>query len=67
MPLAQAQLLHTTYWTRNKAVKQISADAVSQTIRRQMWLYNPVSKFWYSLRQPKDKFSTLNQGKLCSE
>ena len=27
-----------------------------------MWLFNPVSHFWYSLRQPKDKFSTLNQG-----
>ena len=27
-----------------------------------MWLLNPVSKFWYSLRSDKDKFSTLNQG-----
>jgi hypothetical protein len=27
-----------------------------------MWLYNPVSKFWYSLRYLKDIFSTLNQG-----
>jgi hypothetical protein len=27
-----------------------------------MWLFNPVSKFWYSLRHDKDKFSTLNQG-----
>lgn len=28
----------------------------------EMWLFNPVSKFWYSLRYPKDIFSTLNQG-----
>jgi hypothetical protein len=28
----------------------------------QMWLYNPVSKFYYSLRYIKDIFSTLNQG-----
>ncbi len=28
----------------------------------QMWLLNPVSGFWYSLRYMKDKFSTLNQG-----
>src|SRR5690606_4473867 len=28
----------------------------------QMWLYNPISQFWYSLRAEKDKFSTLNQG-----
>jgi hypothetical protein len=27
-----------------------------------MWLYNPVSRFWYSLRQQKDIFSTLVQG-----
>lgn len=27
-----------------------------------MWLLNPVSGFWYSLRYPKDIFSTLNQG-----
>jgi hypothetical protein len=25
-------------------------------------LYNPVSRFWYSLRTDKDRFSTLNQG-----
>lgn len=28
----------------------------------QMWLYNPVSQFYYSLRYTKDIFSTLNQG-----
>jgi hypothetical protein len=27
-----------------------------------LWLLNPVSKLWYSLRYPKDIFSTLNQG-----
>jgi len=27
-----------------------------------MWLQNPVSNFWYSLRSEKDRFSTLNQG-----
>lgn len=26
------------------------------------WLWNPVSNLWYSLRYPKDIFSTLNQG-----
>lgn len=26
-----------------------------------MWLYNPVSKLWYSLRKEKDIISTLNQ------
>jgi len=27
-----------------------------------MWVQNPVSGFWYSLRSEKDRFSTLNQG-----
>jgi hypothetical protein len=62
MSLQESTLLHTIYWERNKAVKQIANDTVSKVVRGQMWLYNPVSKFWYSLRQAKDKFSTLNQG-----
>lgn len=62
MPLSKAFTLHKTYWTRNKAVKQISNACKVKTIGDQMWLYNPVSKLWYSLRYEKDKFSTLNQG-----
>lgn len=65
MPLSQAKLLHTTYWKRNKAVKYIARDVIVKTIGDQMWLYNPVSRFWYSLRFDKDKFSTLNQGTGC--
>ena len=67
MSLQEATLLHKIYWDRNKSVKQIANDAVTKVVRNQMWLFNPVSHFWYSLRQPKDKFSTLNQGRLCSE
>ena len=62
MSLQEATLLHTIYWERNKSVKQISNDTVFKEVRKQMWLYNPVSRFWYSLRKPKDRFSTLNQG-----
>lgn len=62
MPLSQAQTLHRTYWNRNKAVKQIAQNCQVKTVNEQMWLYNPVSKFWYSLRYEKDRFSTLNQG-----
>ena len=61
-----AQGLHTAYWERNKAVKLVANEAIVKTVNNQMWLYNPVSKFWYTLRYEKDKFSTLNQGKLCS-
>ena len=62
MSLQEATLLHTIYWQRNKAVKQISNDCVTKKVRNSFWLYNPVSHFWYSLRKPKDAFSTLNQG-----
>ena len=60
--IAFAQKLHKAYWERNKAVKLIARDAYYKTVGNQMWLYNPVSGFYYSLRYEKDIFSTLNQG-----
>jgi DNA polymerase I-like protein with 3'-5' exonuclease and polymerase domains len=62
MSFEEATLLHKIYWERNKSVKQISKDCVIKEVKNQMWLYNPVSGFWYSLRIIKDSFSTLNQG-----
>lgn len=62
MSLEESTLLHTIYWKRNKAVKLVARDCVWKTVDNQMWLWNPVSRFWYSLRYQKDKFSTLNQG-----
>jgi hypothetical protein len=66
MPLEQAKNLHKTYWDRNKAVKQVAKACITKSVtvdgEDQMWLYNPVSKFWYTLRFEKDRFSTLNQG-----
>jgi hypothetical protein len=34
----------------------------TKIVNDQMWLFNPVSKFWYTLRNERDIFSTLNQG-----
>jgi hypothetical protein len=62
MSLTEATALHKTYWDRNKSVKQIAKDCTVKVVGKQMWLYNPVSQFWYSLRTDKDRFSTLNQG-----
>lgn len=66
MPLEQAQQLHKTYWDRNKAVKLVAGSCHVKTTNfdgeEQMWLLNPISKLYYSLRFEKDKFSTLNQG-----
>lgn len=50
------------YWKRNWSVKRIAEDCLVKKVFGQAWLYNPVSKLYYSLRHDKDKFSTLNQG-----
>ena len=58
----EAKELIEAYWKRNWSVKSIAEGCVVKKVKGQMWLYNPVSKFWYSLRYEKDRFSTLNQG-----
>ena len=58
----ESKMLHTGFWIVNKAVKLVAKYTIHKTIEGQMWLWNPVSQFWYSLRAEKDKFSTLNQG-----
>ena len=50
------------YRKRNWAVNAVAEACITKTCRRQKWLFNPVSKLWYSLRAEKDRFSTLNQG-----
>jgi hypothetical protein len=54
--------LVTAYWKRNWSVKRIAKDQFFKECLDGLWLYNPVSRFWYSLRYEKDIFSTLNQG-----
>ena len=60
--LSAAKALIEAYWERNWAVRQLAEDTVTKMVGKEMWLFNPVSKFWYSLRNKKDIFSTLNQG-----
>lgn len=50
------------YREKNWAIEAIAKDVRTKNCLETMWLFNPVSKFWYSLRHDKDKFSTLNQG-----
>ena len=50
------------YWKRNWSVKAIAEEQIVKTCNGSKWLFNPVSKLWYSLRAEKDRFSTLNQG-----
>lgn len=65
--VAFATQLLKSYWERNWSVKKIAEDCIVKTVNSQKWLFNPVSKFWYSLRAEKDRFSTLNQstGVFC--
>lgn len=65
--LEEATILHKTYWTRNAAVKKTAAACIVKEVRGQKWLFNPVSGFWMFLKAEKDRFSTLNQSRLCSE
>lgn len=60
--LAEGTALFDAYWKRNWSLKKIAAGLKTKLVRGQQWLFNPVSRFWYSLRKEKDKFSTLNQG-----
>ena len=58
----EAKEIHKKYWERNWSVKAVAEKLRVKTIDEQMWLFNPVSEFWYTLRNEKDRFSTLNQG-----
>ena len=60
--VADAEKLLTSFWERNWALEAIAKKTKTKKTRDgKMWLYNPVSRFWYSLRHDKDKFSTVNQ------
>lgn len=61
----EAAKLLDVYWERNWAITKIVEDSVVKEVRGQMWLWNPVARLWYSLRNKKDIFSTLNQGTGC--
>lgn len=50
------------YWKRNWAVKAVPKTIKTKKEFGSMWLLNPISNLWYSLRTEKDIFSTLVQG-----
>ena len=67
MTMKQAAALLDAYWKRNWSVKAFIDKQKVRKINDEMWVQNPVSKFWHSLRYEKDVFSTLNQstGAYC--
>lgn len=62
IPIKEGQSIVDAYRGKNWAIDKIAESCKTKTIGSQKWLYNPISRFWYSLRHDKDKFSTLNQG-----
>ena len=62
MDKKEAQALLDAFWSRNWSVQQVAEGLSVKDRRGYFWVQNPVSKFWYSLRSDKDRFSTLNQG-----
>lgn len=59
---SEAKALLEAYWQRNWSVKVIAGEQFVKTLKDgTMWLKNPVSGFYHSLRFEKDIFSTLNQ------
>ena len=60
--LKEAKKLKDDYWERNWSIKELSEQQIVKTLKNgEMWLYNPVSGFWISLRFERDTFSSLNQ------
>lgn len=58
----EAGKLLEAFWSRNWSVQKVAEGLRVRELFGSMWVQNPVSKFWYSLRSDKDRFSTLNQG-----
>lgn len=57
-----AQKIYDAYWKRNWAINKAAEAQIVKVSNGTKWLFNPISKFWYSLRHEKDRFSTLVQG-----
>ena len=62
IPKSEGHSIVNAYRAKNWAIDAIADDCRTKTCMDTMWLFNPVSRFWYSLRHKKDRFSTLNQG-----
>jgi len=61
MSKSEAKTLLEAFWSRNWAIERVAKNLRVRELFGGMWLKNPVSGFWHSLRSDKDRFSTLNQ------
>lgn len=58
----EAKNLIQAFWQRNWSIRKFSEEQQIKHTKEGMWVKNPVNGFWYSLRNEKDIFSTINQG-----
>ena len=61
MTPSEAKTLLNAFWSRNWSIEKVANTARTRELFGSMWIHNPVSGFWHSLRSDKDRFSTLNQ------
>lgn len=60
--VSEAVLLLEAYWKRNWSVRAVAKEQyIKHLPDGSMWLKNPVSGFYISLRNERDVFSSLNQ------
>lgn len=57
----EAKRILDVYWERNWAVKKFAESCSIKTVNNEMWVQQPISGFWISLRSAKDIFSSVNQ------
>lgn len=63
MTVGEAKALIEAFWDMNWAIKQVAKEAYVKTLKDgSTWVKNPVSGFYYGLRNERDTWSTLNQG-----
>ena len=57
----EAQKLIDSYWSIHFAVKVATEQFQLKKVGDETWVYNPISRFFYYLRNSKDIFSVVNQ------
>ena len=62
IPVQEGIDIVDAYREKNWAIDAIAENCKTKDCLDGIWLFNPVSELWYSLRHKKDRFSTLNQG-----
>jgi hypothetical protein len=57
----EAKALIESYWKIHYAVKEFSESLIHKEVDGQLWVYNPMSKFWMAGRSVRSNFSLINQ------